>query len=257
LSEIEFDVDDDADLECRRCGWHGKAHALRPIRDLVDRIDPGEVVPAGECPACGALAHLVTQAPCLAVVGPADESGRERRFVFPIGGYPGVPVKAQAQAGPEVEVRASIHVSLREYRRLARLHGIPLKAEDAVAGEPMIPEGRSGWPGSVLDTFAREVQAIVGSRFEVHVIGPAGLACNCWLSLRQPGSEEDFSSMWVRPARGLKHLLEVDTSQKAHEFPPGSIGDMNLMQYAEKPGKLQARDVAKRLLYDRGLRTTE
>ena len=29
-----------------------------PIPDVSDRVTPGEVMPAGECPDCGALVHL-------------------------------------------------------------------------------------------------------------------------------------------------------------------------------------------------------
>ncbi|MCV7247671.1 hypothetical protein H7J07_05460 [Mycobacterium koreense] len=30
-----------------------------PIPDLDERLEPGGVVPAGECPSCGALAYVV------------------------------------------------------------------------------------------------------------------------------------------------------------------------------------------------------
>lgn len=31
---------------------------LRPIKDIFQRVAPGEPMPAGECPNCGALVHL-------------------------------------------------------------------------------------------------------------------------------------------------------------------------------------------------------
>ena len=44
---------------CNNCLANWKTHELRPIKDVFDRIAPGEIVPAGECPDCGALCHLV------------------------------------------------------------------------------------------------------------------------------------------------------------------------------------------------------
>ena len=43
--------------ECQNCEWKGPQSDVLPIRNLVDRIGPGEIVPVGECPACGALVH--------------------------------------------------------------------------------------------------------------------------------------------------------------------------------------------------------
>ncbi len=31
---------------------------LAPIRDIYQRVEPGEPMPAGECPECGALVHV-------------------------------------------------------------------------------------------------------------------------------------------------------------------------------------------------------
>jgi hypothetical protein len=50
------------DAECEDCGWQGSRSALKPIRDLHERVAPGEAMPAGECPQCGALAHLTEDA---------------------------------------------------------------------------------------------------------------------------------------------------------------------------------------------------
>lgn len=46
---------------CENCGWNGflgDVIVLGDVPDLAERISPGEEVPAGECPDCGALAHL-------------------------------------------------------------------------------------------------------------------------------------------------------------------------------------------------------
>lgn len=44
--------------ECDNCLWTGHTDELRPIQDLAERVTPGGIVPAGECPECGALAYL-------------------------------------------------------------------------------------------------------------------------------------------------------------------------------------------------------
>ncbi len=43
--------------ECDSCPWAGPAAELAPIADLHRRVDPGGIVPSGECPKCGALAY--------------------------------------------------------------------------------------------------------------------------------------------------------------------------------------------------------
>lgn len=49
----------DADIaKCANCDWEGKANKLLPIRNLSQRIEPSEIVPAGECPDCTSLAYL-------------------------------------------------------------------------------------------------------------------------------------------------------------------------------------------------------
>lgn len=58
-----FGPNDDALCECQNCDWTGKVAELRcdlsNIPDLFDRIAPGEIVPAGTCPECDSLCHLV------------------------------------------------------------------------------------------------------------------------------------------------------------------------------------------------------
>lgn len=47
-------------FECQNCGevW-GENELVNPIPDLVERVAPGEPMPAGECPECGALCHAL------------------------------------------------------------------------------------------------------------------------------------------------------------------------------------------------------
>lgn len=41
--------------ECQNCGRQWPEDQLNPIKDIEQRISPGESVPSGECPECGAL----------------------------------------------------------------------------------------------------------------------------------------------------------------------------------------------------------
>ena len=45
---------------CRDCGWTGPAGHTRELRDFWDRVLPGDVMPAGQCPvlSCAGLAML-------------------------------------------------------------------------------------------------------------------------------------------------------------------------------------------------------
>jgi len=44
--------------ECANCGTRTRESDLKEIRDFGERVMPGEECPAGECPECGALAHI-------------------------------------------------------------------------------------------------------------------------------------------------------------------------------------------------------
>lgn len=44
--------------DCGKC-WHDNDIVpLEEVADLAFRLDPGSVVPSGECPECGALCYL-------------------------------------------------------------------------------------------------------------------------------------------------------------------------------------------------------
>jgi hypothetical protein len=42
---------------CQNCGVFVDEWEIKPIRDLEQRVSPGEEMPSGECPDCGALCH--------------------------------------------------------------------------------------------------------------------------------------------------------------------------------------------------------
>ena len=62
----------DRPVTCENCGWKGTVSHTEPIapRYLPERVLPGDVMPAGECPECGANAMLDpdTTEPALRIV---------------------------------------------------------------------------------------------------------------------------------------------------------------------------------------------
>ena len=44
-------------VKCQGCGWTGDVDALDPIRDVWSRVEPGDVMPHGDCPECGSSCH--------------------------------------------------------------------------------------------------------------------------------------------------------------------------------------------------------
>jgi len=55
----DYGGDDQTPVECSDCNWTGVACDLDGISDYEERIAPGEETPAGQCPKCCALAHVV------------------------------------------------------------------------------------------------------------------------------------------------------------------------------------------------------
>jgi len=46
---------------CQNCDWTGPDSDLREIQDIFQRVGPGEPMPSGECPKCGALCQPETE----------------------------------------------------------------------------------------------------------------------------------------------------------------------------------------------------
>ena len=55
----EVRAKDGVAVECDNCGWKGDSADLGEYRDVHERVAPGEIMPAGECPECQCSAHLV------------------------------------------------------------------------------------------------------------------------------------------------------------------------------------------------------
>lgn len=48
-----------ANVTCQNCGWSGDEDSCEnvPLRGLLERVAPGEIMPVGECCDCGSLCH--------------------------------------------------------------------------------------------------------------------------------------------------------------------------------------------------------
>lgn len=46
-------------FECQNCSKRWPEGKLREVKDFSMRTEPGEPIPAGECPDCGAVCHVV------------------------------------------------------------------------------------------------------------------------------------------------------------------------------------------------------
>jgi rubredoxin len=49
------------EAQCGDCGLTFNEDDLNDIRQLWERVLPGDIMPAGECPVCGALAHRIKE----------------------------------------------------------------------------------------------------------------------------------------------------------------------------------------------------
>jgi hypothetical protein len=48
-------------VSCDDCEWSGRERDCEEVQSLHARVAPGEIMPAGECPECGALCHLAEE----------------------------------------------------------------------------------------------------------------------------------------------------------------------------------------------------
>lgn len=57
-----FDIYPDSTHRCDNCNLEYTGERMQPIENLLQRIEPGGVVPSGECPDCGALCYPIVEA---------------------------------------------------------------------------------------------------------------------------------------------------------------------------------------------------
>ena len=55
--------------KCENCGKSWKQERLNLVAHLLDRVMPGEIMPAGQCPDCEALCHFVPEGGRYYVIG--------------------------------------------------------------------------------------------------------------------------------------------------------------------------------------------
>ena len=46
---------------CQNCSKRWREDALKEIKHFWQRVNPGEICPAGECPDCGAVCHRIIE----------------------------------------------------------------------------------------------------------------------------------------------------------------------------------------------------
>lgn len=50
--------------QCQNCEKNWTEDELKEIKHLEQRVLPGEIMPSGECPECGAVCHPLTEENC-------------------------------------------------------------------------------------------------------------------------------------------------------------------------------------------------
>ena len=55
---------------CQACNWTGPADHCHDLKNAHERVEPGDIMPAGECPVCNASAMLIEEKPepCMRVL---------------------------------------------------------------------------------------------------------------------------------------------------------------------------------------------
>lgn len=53
-------------MKCQECGWTGAVAQLEPVKDVWERVQPGDVMPWGDCPECGGCCFEAKPVPAAA-----------------------------------------------------------------------------------------------------------------------------------------------------------------------------------------------
>ena len=76
---------------CANCAWRGTEDQTQEVRDFWSRIEPGDTMPAGDCPECGCFAFLDAVQAChgpVAMVRMAVSSLKDARGYLAAAGAP-------------------------------------------------------------------------------------------------------------------------------------------------------------------------
>lgn len=71
--------------KCDNCSEVHYDHNLNVVKDIFQRVDPGGVMPSGECPSCGALCYPVRMkrdTTCARVFIPRRSDGLYRKRIY-------------------------------------------------------------------------------------------------------------------------------------------------------------------------------
>lgn len=100
--------------KCDNCGWTGADSGMANIKDFFQRVEPGGIVPSGECPDCGALCYPHEPGPdCQIVLRHCQKLKDETRWL-----QSWLHESPAGKALPEVD-RASLGVTLSRLFTLA------------------------------------------------------------------------------------------------------------------------------------------
>ena len=84
------------------------------------------------------------------------------------------------------------------------------------------------WISDIVTAWAFALRDEMGRHWKVEVSGPFGLSCVAWITLTYRGKEKSVAFVHLSD----KDVLGVrDWSKDSGEFAPGTIGDMNGLNF--------------------------
>lgn len=114
-------------VSCFNCDWTGRINQLDSIENPSDRLEPGDTVPAGECPNCGMLVPAPSSRDNPPPLKPElleqirDRAGLYLRNL-------GSPVNAHPNSAVAVEFRRGMAAAtIKVVELIMEEHGIPLR----------------------------------------------------------------------------------------------------------------------------------
>lgn len=148
-----------AKVQCQNCDWSGDENecAELPEEHILERVGPGETMPVGECPQCGAVCHYLD---------------------FPEGGV--FTVRTGAPGDPEGESDGRLWIEYDEAERVAEIYRKPARwaAVHETAAFTHGPEGVLFMPGETADKLGAISISRLADRIGKPIAVLAGGNCN-------------------------------------------------------------------------------